>query len=245
LEQVGRALKREIGQVCGLTASVGMAHNKLLAKLASDYDKPDGFVLVRPEDTQRFLDPLPIRRLPGIGPRSASKLHDAGIHTAGQLRRTADGLLRELFGDHGPELARRAAGIDDRPVKSSRVRRSISQENTFSQDHTSLSTLKPVLHEQAAQVAESLERKNLYARTVTLKLRSSGFSTLTRSRSLDGYTRSADLIGGSAFELLESWAEWRTAFAVRLVGVGVSGLVAQPAFENILKSDGASGPDPD
>ncbi len=234
LEQIGRALKREIGQVCGLTASVGMSHNKLLAKLASDYDKPDGFVLVLAEDTERFLDPLPIRRLPGIGPRSASKLHDAGIHTAGQLRKTAKDLLRELFGEHGAELARRAAGIDERPVKSSRVRRSISQENTFSQDHTSLETLRPVLMEQALQVADSLHRKNLYARTVTLKLRSSGFSTLTRSSSLEGYTRSAELIGRTALELLENWAEWRSAFAVRLVGVGVSSLEAQPALESVL-----------
>ncbi len=236
LEQIGRAIKREIGQVCGLTASVGMAHNKLLAKLASDYDKPDGFVLVPFEDTQRFLDPLPIRRLPGIGPRSASKLHDAGIYTAGQLRRTADELLVELFGSQGPELARRAAGIDDRPVKSSRVRRSISQENTFSQDHTTLESLRPVLKAQAGQVAETLTSKGLYARTVTLKLRSSNFSTLTRSSSLPGYTQSAELIGATACQLLESWAEWRSAFAVRLVGVGVSSLDAQPALETILDS---------
>ncbi len=246
LEQIGRAIKRDIGRVCGLTASVGMAHNKLLAKLASDYDKPDGFTLVRFEDTRRFLDPLPIRRLPGIGPRSADKLHDAGIYTLGQLRRTPSELLFELFGATGLEFARRAAGKDERPVKSTRVRRSISQENTFSQDHTSLASLRPVLQAQSEQVAETLVRKQLYARTVTLKLRSSRFSTLTRSLSLNGYTQSADRISATAFELLENWAEWRSGFAVRLLGVGVSGLEAQPALETILdENQGCNQPSAD
>ncbi|MCH8478362.1 MAG: DNA polymerase IV [Wenzhouxiangella sp.] len=234
LESIGRALKREIGSICGLTASVGMAHNKLLAKLASDYDKPDGFVLVRPEDTRRFLDPLPVRRIPGIGPRSAERLHDAGIYTVGQLRRTAPALLEELFGRHGIDLARRAAGLDDRPVKAERIRRSFSQETTFDQDHTTLGALEAVLLEQAEDLAATLARKQLFARTVTVKLRSSGFSTLTRSRSLDGHTCQSEVIAGVGLELLRSWAEWRSGFAVRLIGLGVSTLAGLGEVERII-----------
>ncbi len=225
---VGRQLKQQIGEQTGLSASVGMAHNKLLAKLASDYDKPDGFIHVDPSQVQRFLDPLPIRRLWGIGPRTAMRLHDAGIYTAGQLRQTAADILIELFGPSGPELARRASGIDERPVKPSRVRRSISQETTFDEDLTRIDQLEPVIAEQASKIAERLKDKHLHARTVILKLRSSGFSTLTRSQSLSGYTRDPELIARVAMDLLNSWADWRSGFAVRLIGVGVSSLTSQP-----------------
>ena len=234
LLDIGRLIKARISATTGLTASVGMAHNKLLAKLASDYDKPDGFVHVAPDAVRRFLDPLPVRRLWGIGPRSAQRLHDAGIYTAGQLRQTSGDVLQELFGPSGPDLARRAAGIDEREVKSSHSRRSISQETTFDRDLHSLDTLEPVISEQAGRVARSLLAKQLYARTVTLKLRTSGFSTLTRSRSLSGYTRDPELVAATALELLGDWAEWRPEFSVRLVGVGVSSLKARPTPEELL-----------
>lgn len=234
LLDIGRRLKHDISQGTGLTASVGMAHNKLLAKLASDYDKPDGFVWVRPEGIQRFLDPLPVRRLWGIGPRSAERLHDAGIFTAGQLRQTGAGVLRDLFGPAGPDLAQRAAGIDERPVKASRVRRSISQETTFDTDLSELEDVRPVIETQAEQVAARLLEKDLYARTVTIKLRSSGFSTLTRSQSLAGYTRDKARIAETALELLKNWAGWRAAFSLRLVGVGVSSLSSRPENEELL-----------
>lgn len=232
---IGRRLKREIARVTGLTASVGIAHNKLLAKLASDYDKPDGLVWVRPGEVRRFLDPLPVRRLWGIGPRSAERLHDAGIFTAGQLRRASPDVLKDLFGPSGTELALRAAGIDERPVKPSRVRRSISQETTFDQDLTRLDDLRPVIKAQAEKVAERLKDKDLFARTVTLKLRSTGFSTITRSHSLNGYTRDHGLISQTAYELLEDWANWRPAFSIRLIGVGVAGLASNPAEDEFLE----------
>lgn len=234
LLDIGRRLKHDISQATGLTASVGMAHNKLLAKLASDYDKPDGFVWVRPEEVQRFLDPLPVRRLWGIGPRSAERLHDAGIFTAGQLRRTGADILRDLFGPSGADLARRAAGIDERAVKASRIRRSISQETTFDNDLSELDDVRPIIEIQAEQVASRLVEKDLYARTVTIKLRSSGFSTLTRSQSLPGYTRDKDRIAETALALLGNWAGWRAAFSLRLVGVGVSGLVSRPDDGELL-----------
>ncbi len=231
---IGRELKRRIGRLTGLTASVGMAHNKLLAKLASDYDKPDGFVFVAPDEVRRFLDPLPVRRLWGIGPRSAARLHDAGIFTVGQLRQSSADILTSLFGPSGADLRLRAAGIDERAVKSSRLRRSISQETTFDRDLHDIEALKPVIIEQAGQIAASLLAKHLHARTVTLKLRSGGFSTITRSESLSGYTRDPDVIAAVASDLLANWAGWRNAFAVRLIGVGVSGLVTHPEEADLL-----------
>ncbi|MFU8831960.1 MAG: DNA polymerase IV [Wenzhouxiangella sp.] len=231
---IGRELKRKIGHLTGLTASVGMAHNKLLAKLASDYDKPDGFVHVAPEEVRRFLDPLPVRRLWGIGPKSTGRLHDAGIFTVGQLRKSSSDVLSNLFGPSGPDLRLRAAGIDERPVKSSRVRRSISQETTFDRDLHEVESLTAVIIEQAQQVAATLVAKQLHARTVTLKLRSAGFSTITRSESLPGYTRDPKVIAEVASGLLTNWAGWRNAFAVRLIGVGVSGLVAHPEQADLI-----------
>lgn len=237
LESIGRQLKLRISQDMGLSASVGMSHNKLLAKLASDYDKPDGLVFVPRDGVHRFLDPLPVRRLWGVGPKTTEKLHDAGIYTVGQLRKTAADVLIDLFGSSGLELAARAAGLDDRPVKPRRRRRSVSQETTFSDDLTALDQLLPVVHEQAQSVADTLRRKNLHARTVVIKLRSSSFSTLTRSQTLPGYTREAALIEQTAIELLQAWLDWHPEFAIRLLGVGVSGLVSQPDDSSWLTTD--------
>ena len=237
LESIGRELKLKISQDMGLSASVGMAHNKLLAKLASDYDKPDGLVFVPPDGVHRFLDPLPVRRLWGVGPKTTEKLHDAGIFTAGQLRKTAPDVLIDQIGSSGPELAMRAAGIDVRPVKPRRRRRSVSQETTFSDDLTEVRQLLPVIRDQAEAVADALRSKNLHARTVILKLRSSSFSTLTRSQTLQGYTRDAALLERTAIELLQAWLDWHPDFAIRLIGVGVSGLVSQPDDSSWLTAD--------
>ncbi len=225
---IGRLLKQRVAGQTGLTASVGMAHNKLLAKIASDYDKPDGLVHVPVDGVQRFLDPLPIRRLWGIGPRTAERLHDIGVFTVGQLRRTSLDVLSGLFGDQALELIERAAGIDEREVTTERVRRSISQETTFSEDIHEIKALVTVMAGQADKVARRLADRGLYARTVTIKLRSSGFSTITRSQSLGGYTQCASTILTGARELLQDWAGWRRQFAVRLIGVGVSGLSGRP-----------------
>lgn len=232
--ELARAVKAEIARRTGLTASVGVAANKLLAKLASDYDKPDGLVWVPPERVRSFLDPLPVRRLPGIGARGAERLNDAGIRTVGQLRQTAPDVLMQMFGRHGLELAERARGIDERPLSSGRTRRSISQETTLPEDVHELDGLRPIIEKQALKVAERLAARALFARTVTLKLRSTGFSTITRSHSLAGYTRSADRISNQAWELLRQWSAWRSGFSIRLIGVGVSGLSSSPDLDERL-----------
>lgn len=234
LMEIGRLLKRRIAERTGLTASVGMAHNKLLAKIASDYDKPDGLVEIPAGRVQRFLDPLPIRRLWGVGPRSELRLHAIGVFTVGQLRRTSPDVLAALFGAQAPDLIRRATGIDEREVNVSRSRRSISQETTFAENLHDIEPLLEVLTAQAEHVAGKLAARGWYARTVTIKLRSGGFSTITRSRALAGYTRQAEVILDAARELLEDWAGWRQGFSVRLIGVGVSGLSAHPEQSELL-----------
>lgn len=235
LTGIGLEIKRRIAGECGLTASVGMAHNKLLAKIASDYDKPDGFVHIRAENIRRYLDPLPVQRLWGVGPRSAQRLNDAGIHTAGQLRKSGPDVIERLFGTSGPDLQRRASGLDDRPVKPSRERRSISQETTLEADLHTLVALEPLVREQAEKIAAGLSARGLYARTVTIKVRSGGFATMTRSRTLDGYTRSQRIIAREALRMLGQWARWRRGFAVRLIGVGVSGLTDHPDETELLE----------
>jgi DNA polymerase-4 len=234
LDGLGRWLKDRIATRTGLTASVGMAENKLLAKLASDYDKPDGLVLIPQDRVTSFLDPLPVRRLPGIGQRSAQRLNDAGILTIGQLRKTAPDVLLTLFGRHAEDWLKRARGSDESPVRSGRLRRSISQENTLSSDVHSIDELRPLIQRQATEISARLAARSLFARTIVLKLRSTGFSTITRSESLPGYTRSAALIGSTAWLLLRRWADWRSGFSVRLIGVGVSGLSSSPDMGTVL-----------
>lgn len=231
---IGRDIKRRIARETHLTASVGMAHNKMLAKLASDYDKPDGFVYVAPDEVRRFLDPLPVRRLWGVGARTWEKLRAAGMLTIGDLRRAESEWLASALGDRGAELQRLASGVDHRPVKPERATKSISQEETFENDITSMAALEPVIRRQAERVAARLARKGLYARTVTIKLRSSGFSTLTRSETLPGYTTDARRIEAIARGMLQRWSELRSGFAVRLIGVGVSGLVTSVGEETLM-----------
>ncbi|QOC24010.1 DNA polymerase IV [Wenzhouxiangella sp. AB-CW3] len=228
IESIGLAIKTVIAERFGLTASVGMAHNKLIAKIASDYDKPDGLVYIRPEHVHRYLDPLPVQRLWGIGPRSAARLNDAGIYTVGQLRQTGADVLQQLFGAQGGELKLRAAGMDERRVQPERERRSVSQETTLRQDLRQAADIEHLIARLSGQVAERLRNKGLYGKTVTIKLRSGGFSTVTRSESLEGYTRCEAVIAGSACGLFRRWADWRRSFALRLVGVGVSGLTEHP-----------------
>lgn len=226
--ETGRALKREVFEATGLTASVGLARTKLVAKLASDYDKPDGLTWIPDRAVRRFLDPLPVRRLPGVGPSTAGRLHDAGIFTIGQLRKAPTTWLTGVLGRQAETFRERASGIDAREVDGRRVRRSISQESTFGEDLHSVEQMTSVIDDQAAACAGSLQKKGLYARTVHLKLRSGGFSTLTRSQTLGGYTRDAARIAETATEMARAWASYQSRIGVRLIGVGVSGLEARP-----------------
>ena len=222
IEKLGRQLKRHIHAGTGLTASVGLSHNKLLAKIASDYDKPDGLVYIAPHMVERTLNPLPIRRLPGVGPATAAKCQAMGILTIAQLRGTDPGLLTSSLGDSAMGLIDKAKGIDHRPVERQRDRQSVSQETTFDDNITSLEALMPHIHNQANQVAERLIKQGLSARGVHIKLRSGGFSTITRATALTKETTDSGAFVEAAVGLVSEWAKWRAQFALRLFGLGVS-----------------------
>jgi len=222
IEKWGRHLKKQVMAQVGLTASIGIAHNKLVAKIASDYDKPDGLVYISPPDIHRMMDPLPIRRLPGVGPMMAAKLRSSGLLTIGQIRCSSAQFLADAIGDHATELLEKANGRDERRVTADRNRRSVSQETTFEINHTSIDSLRPVVWAQAKKVAERLATNQLLAKSVHIKLRSKGFSTTTRSQSLIKATDAPEMIAKTAYELLRDWAQWRSAFSIRLFGLGVS-----------------------
>jgi len=231
---LARAIKTRISRQTSLTASIGIGSSKLIAKLASAWDKPDGLTLIEPGAEREFLDPLPVRRLPGVGPATAARLFDLGILTVGQVRRADPDELRRGLGSQAEELIRRAAGIDERPVDAWRNRKSISQERTFEHDLEDTAEIGRVIERQAADCARHLARRGLYANTVHLKLRSGGFSTLSRSRRLEGFTRQASVIAATASEMATAWTEYQSHVSVRLIGVGVSGLSATPATDELL-----------
>jgi len=223
-EDIGREIKRRIRQETGLTASVGLAHNKFLAKLASDIRKPDGLVLVDPEEVHAFLDPMPISRMWGIGKRTAPKLKALGILTIGQLRRTDLSILRPVLGNRSGHYQKLANGADDRAVEPIRPDKSISHEVTFDTDLADRSELLAELQRQAESVSRRLRTQRLMASTVVVKIRDPGFHTVTRSRSLRAGSNSTQTLYRMARALFEKWRESHKTTAVRLLGMGVTGL---------------------
>lgn len=233
---IGRAIKKRIKEETGLTASVGMASNKFLAKLASDLDKPDGFVVLKADDYQQVLDPLPIRRIWGIGKVTEKTLHQHGFRSIQDLRVSPLSALQSLLGDQAAHLQRLAGGLDDRPVQPMHEAKSISCERTFGADLTDPQQLLTILLEETEQVGARLRQNKLVARTVTLKLRYSDFRTITRSRTLDRPTQVTDTLWRVACELFREWGA-RSFGALRLVGFGVSGLSLEQGRQLELFSD--------
>lgn len=225
-EQIARRLKDDIRALTGLTASVGVAHNKFLAKLASDLQKPDGLVCVPPDQVTGFLDPMPIRRLWGIGPRTEPKLKAHGILTFAQLRRADSAILEVLLGNRAEHFRQLASGEDDRAVISDRPERSISHEITFDVDVTDEGELLAELQHLTEAVAERLRRRGLRARTVVVKIRDASFRTVTRTRSLPAGTDITMAIYRLARALFEGWRAGQRSTPVRLLGVGLGGLEA-------------------
>jgi DNA polymerase-4 len=230
LEEIGLQVKREIFRKTGLTASVGIAHNKFLAKLASDAQKPDGLVYVRPGEVNRFLDPMPVNRLWGIGKRTAPKLTALGILTIGQLRRCDVSLLRPVFGNRTEHFHRLARGEDEREVQSSRPDKSISHEVTFDTDLMDRRELLAELLRQSEKVSRRLRAQELMASTVVVKIRDAGFHTVTRSRSMRACSNSTRTLYRMARALFESWRDKHRTTPVRLIGMGVTGLEQENSF---------------
>jgi DNA polymerase-4 len=235
-----RAVKEQIKRETGLTASVGVAPNKLLAKVASDYGKPDGFTVIRPEDVDAILLPLPVRSLPGVGPKMAQELAALGISTVGQIRRADRGLLEVSLGRRAEELLRLARGEDSRPVAPPAENKSLGAESTFSEDVGDLETLRRQLDDFAAELADRMSKDRVRARTVTIKVRFADFQTITRSETLPHSLAGADELASAAERILRR-VERRDR--VRLIGLQVSGLVAGPEPEQVRFEFGPPSPE--
>jgi DNA polymerase-4 len=223
---LARRLKAAVRQERQLTATIGIASNKLLAKLASDYQKPDGLTLIRDSEKVAFLRPLPLRSLHGVGRVTEEHLLKAGMRTVGDLQ-DYSGDLRGLVGSWGPELKRFAFGDDDRPLDFSEEVKSISSENTFLQDTEDRPTLRACLREQAEEIAGKLVRHRLAAFTVQVKVRYGDFTTLTRQLSVEEPLQEARDIYRLGCWLLAR--EKLVNRPLRLIGLGVSNLLEAQA----------------
>jgi DNA polymerase IV len=227
-------LQATIRDELALSCSLGVATNKLVAKIATDVGKslvrsgamPQAICVVPPCDEAAFLAPLPTTALWGVGPRTAARLAELGMHTIGDIAAWPAADLARRFGQHGEDLARRARGSDDRPIVTERAAKSISQEITFARDVTDRATLERTLREQAAAIAQKLRRDDIAGTTVKLKIRWPDFSTPTRQLTLPQPTDEPEAIAEAALRLFGQI--WTPGQAVRLVGVGVSGLGSPP-----------------
>jgi len=222
-QTVARRIKTEVRSATGLTASAGVAPNKFLAKIASGWKKPDGLTVIAPERVEQFLQKLPVDALWGVGPVTAKRLRDRGIDRLVDVRSASAAVLQDAVGSHAEWLRRLAEGIDERPVEPNQSAKSSGTENTFSEDLTDLAEIRKEIDEMARDGAAWLERKMLFCRTVTIKVRYSDFTTITRSHSTDPATRDADDIAARALALLDKTEAGQRP--VRLLGVSVHNLV--------------------
>ena len=218
--ETAEAIRREIREETHLTASAGVAPNKFLAKIASDWRKPDGLFVIRPHQVERFLVGLPVRKIPGVGKATEAVLTEMGIATVGDLHQFDQPQLIARFGKWGTRLWELARGIDESPVSPSRKRKSWSSENTFSTDVTR-EEAATWIREQAQKIWESLEQRSMRGRTVTVKLRTPDFKTQTRQQSAPEMLTSGDEVARIGVELLERF-DFAADARYRLVGVGVS-----------------------
>ena len=220
---LAETIRQHVKTVTGLPASVGLATCKLVAKVASDYDKPEGCIIVLPGQERAFLAPQSVRVIWGIGPRTAERLAAVDIRTCGELATVEYALLKRHFKNQAAGLQERARGIDPRAVKSERgLSKSISQEWTFSEDSNDPVMLAEKLQKMAATVSRSLKRNGLIAHTVTVKFRWADFTTFTRQKSESVGIDDADEIYQVAEQLWR--ANWTVGQRMRLLGVGVSGI---------------------
>jgi DNA polymerase-4 len=230
-EEIARALQARIRNELGLPSSLGIASNKLVAKIANTVGKsaatkrgergayPNAITVVPPGTEAEFLAPLPCDELWGVGPKTAERLRSMGLHTIGDIARAPEKRLVAEFGKHGADLAVRARGRDESPIVIERERKSVSQETTYVKDVHLVDVLRKTLFDQAKDVSVTLQRKQMTGSTVKIKLRWADFTTLTRQQTLDEPTSDARTIYKAAVDLLAKTWDGRP---VRLLGVGVS-----------------------
>jgi len=238
-ERLARGLQTRIRNELQLPCSIGIASNKMVAKIATEVGKalalkrikaqglaepPNAITVVGLGDEASFLNPLPADMLWGVGPKTSARLTELGIHTIGDIAKWPESEMLRLFGENGRELSRHAKGIDDRPIETERETKSISQENTFSRDVRDDALLQKTLRDMSGEVAKQLRKNNLAGKTIKLKIRWPDFTTLTRQTTLNNPTDQDDEIANAVLELLKLVRKPNQA--VRLIGVGVSGLGA-------------------
>ena len=221
---VAKRLKQRIRSDTGLTASAGVAPNKFLAKIASGWKKPDGLTVISPERVEPFLQQLPVDALWGVGPVTAKKLRAHGIERLVDVRTVDAQLLRETVGSLADWLRQLASGIDDRPVVPNRETKSSGSENTYAEDLTDLDTIRAEIADMATHAVRWLSRRQMLARTVTIKVRYDDFTTVTRSHTAAPTGGDADL-AARAIRLLDKTDAGRRP--VRLLGVSVHNFCAE------------------
>ena len=219
-ERLAEKIKREIRSELKLTASVGVAPNKFLAKLASDLRKPDGLVVIRTDQVKAVLGPLPVGKLWGVGPKTEKRLHDLGLRTIGDIANTPVERLRDMLGAWGDVLHELAHGIDERPVEPYREAKSLSAEETFPRDLHETADMRRALARLSKDVAGRLRAEGVKARTVTIKVRFEDFRTITRQTKLGQPTGQEATLRQTAYRLLEGVD--RGGQGLRLLGVRAS-----------------------
>ena len=224
---IARAIRRRIHEEIGITASVGVAPNKFLAKLASDLNKPDGLTVITRADVDRVLPPLSASKIWGIGPKTAARLKSLAINTIGDIRKIPLEVLVERFGEEGERYWRLAHGMDERPVVSDGEAKSIGHEQTFGTDLTDAEEVRGVLLGQVEQVARRLRKHGLRARSVHLKIRDGAFHTITRATTLDEPTDATRELWAVSRAIFDKWAG-ASFKPVRLIGMSASNLIAAP-----------------
>jgi DNA polymerase-4 len=229
---VAQAIRAAVREETALTASAGVAPNKFLAKIASDWKKPDGLFVIKPHQVERFLPPLPVGRLPGVGRASETLLAAHGVKAVGDLQRLDRRELRYLFGAYGDRLWELARGIDEHPVLPDRERKQISSENTFPRDLAMLE-LRAYLIDASREVWLEAEKRRRLPRTVTVKLRAPDFTTRTRSATPQRSPHSAEEVVELALGLLSRF-DFAPESRFRLAGVGLSNFIDQDSAQPAL-----------
>lgn len=245
---IARRLQMSIREELGLPCSLGVASNKMVAKIATDVGKvdsprnspPNAITVVPPGEEAAFLKPLPVDALWGVGPKTAARLAELGVQTIGDLAEYPEVELRKMFGKNGIDLAKHARGIDNRPISTSHEVKSISQETTFARDDADKSRMLHTLQKLSNRVAIRLQNSNLSAATIKVKIRWPDFTTITRQMTLTQPTDQESQIFNAALQLF--LREWQPGKAVRLLGVGVSSL-QQGSRQLSLWDDGSESRD--